>query len=215
KLETAKVAAGIKPGSAITKGTRLPVSSSRTKAAAVLASLHYRIANVRSDFTHKTTNRLCRENQAAVIEDLNVAGMLRNENLARAISDVGFGKFRRQMRYKSIPYGTRLVIADRWYPSSKTCSECGFVFDGLTLKDGEWTCPHCGAHHERDVNAAKNLKRLATATALPVASSAAMPSTDVVHAVSGGKVTPVRYDFRPQEGSGQEDGCAHFCAQLE
>ena len=146
---------------------------------------------------------------------LNVAGMLRNEKLARALSDVGFGQFRWQMQYKGILYGTRVVLADRWYPSSKRCSECGYIFDGLTLKDREWPCSHCGAHHDRDVNAARNLKRLATATALPVASSAAMPSTDVAHAVSGGKVTPVIYDFRPQEGSGQEDGCAHFRAQLE
>jgi len=215
KLETAKVAVGIKRGSPMPKGTRLPVSNNGKKTSSALATLYYRIANVRSDFTHKSTNRLCRENQAVGIEDLNVAGMLRNEKLARALSDVGFGQFRWQMQYKGILYGTRVVLADRWYPSSKRCSECGYIFDGLTLKDREWPCSHCGAHHDRNVNAARNLKRLATATALPVASSAAMPSTDVAHAVSGGKVTPVIYDFRPQEGSGQEDGCAHFRAQLE
>ena len=77
------------------------------------------------DFTHKLTTQLCRENQAVVIEDLNVKGMLANEKLARAISDVGFGLFRVQMGYKAQRYGTRLVVADRWYPSSRLCSVCG------------------------------------------------------------------------------------------
>jgi putative transposase len=156
------------------KGTRLPVSNNRQKSAATLARLPARLANLRADFTHKLTTRLCRENQALGIEDLNVKGMLANEKLARAMSDVGFGKFRSQMEYKATRYRTRLMIADRWYPSSRLCSVCGWKNEALTLRDREWTCPACGTHHDRDLNAARNLKRLATATALPVASPSVM-----------------------------------------
>jgi IS605 OrfB family transposase len=116
-----------------------------------LARLHARIANIRADFTHKLTTRLCRENQALVIEDLHVKGMLANDRLARAISDVGFGMFRSQMEYKAKRHGTRLVIADRWYPSSRLCSACGWKHESLTLNDRQWTCPKCGTRHERDL----------------------------------------------------------------
>lgn len=170
KLEAAKVSAGLQPGARLPKGAKLPVSNNRRKSAAALAKLHARIANVRADFTHKLTTRLCRENQAVVLEDLNVKGMLANEKLARAISDVGFGMFREQMQYKAPRYGTRLVIADRWYPSSRLCSSCGWKNEALTLRDREWVCHGCGAQHDRDHNAAMNLRRLATITALPVAS---------------------------------------------
>ncbi|MFD1692565.1 RNA-guided endonuclease InsQ/TnpB family protein [Azotobacter chroococcum] len=135
-----------------------------------MARLHARIANLRADFTHRLTTRLCRENQAVVIEDLNVRGMLANDRLARAISDVGFGMFRQQMNYKAQRYGTRLVVADRWYPSSRLCSVCGWKYEALTLRERTWACADCGTHHDRDHNAARNLERLATATALPVAS---------------------------------------------
>ncbi len=100
KLEAAKIAAGFTPGARLPKGTQFPLSNNRRKSAAKLARLHARIANLRVDFTHKLTTRLCRENQAVVIEDLNVKGMLANEKLARAISDVGFGMFRQQITYK-------------------------------------------------------------------------------------------------------------------
>jgi putative transposase len=215
KLEAARTAIGLKSSEAIPKGTRLPISNNRRKASDRVASLHYRVSNVRADWLHKTTTRLCRENQAIGIEDLNVKGMLRNEKLARAISDVGFGEFRRQMQYKARLYDTGLVVADRWFPSSKECSECGYVMEVLPLSVRQWTCPICGTVHDRDTNAARNLKRLATVTALPVASTSAMRCTDVAYAVSGGKVTPVSHEFRLQEVSGQEEGCAHFCAQLE
>lgn len=216
KLEAAKIKAGIKKGSKIPKGTRLPVSNNREKASLVLAKTHYRISNIRSDFTHKLTNRLCSENQAIGMEDLNVKGMLANHKLARAISDIGFGEIKRQVRYKSLLYGTMIVEADRWFPSTKMCSECRCVNRDLQLSDYEWICQNCGTRHDRDVNAAMNLKRLATATtALPVASAAVMPSTYVVQAVSGGKVTSVSYEYRPQEGSGQKEKREHFCSQLE
>ncbi|HRE18995.1 MAG TPA: RNA-guided endonuclease TnpB family protein [Rhodocyclaceae bacterium] len=213
KLEAAKVAAGFAPKARWPKGTRLPVSNNRKKSSATLARLHARIANIRADFTHKLTTRLCRENQAVVIEDLHVKGMLANDKLARAISDVGFGMFRSQIEYKAKRYGTRLVIADRWYPSSRLCSVCDWKNEALTLKDREWTCAQCGTHHDRDLNAAQNLKRLATATALPVAS----PSSNG-GAVAGmvpvvaGKVTPVRDECGQQDTSGQEKNRAHLRA---
>lgn len=213
KLEAAKVAAGFAPKERLPKGTKLPMSNNRKKSSLILARLHARIANIRADFTHKLTTRLCRENQAVVIEDLNVKGMLANERLARAISDVGFGWFRLQMEYKAKRYGTQLIIADRWYPSSRLCSVCGWKNETLALKDRAWTCPSCGTHHDRDLNAALNLQRLATATALPVASPSGNggAAAGVVPAVVG-KVTPVRYECGHQDPSGQEENCAHICA---
>lgn len=211
KIVAAKVAAGFAPKALLPKGTKLPVSSNRRKSAATLAKLHARIANLRADFTHKLTTWLCRENQAVAIEDLHVKGMLANDRLARAISDVGFGMFRSQMEYKAKRYGTRLIIADRWYPSSRLCSVCGWKNEALALSDREWTCPHCGTHHDRDLNAALNLERLATATALPVASPSGNggAAAEVV-SVAVGKVTPVR-DERTTR-SGQEKNRAHLCA---
>jgi len=213
KLEAAKEMAGFGRHARLPKGTRLPVSNNRQKSAATLARLHARLANLRADFTHKLTTRLCRENQALVIEDVNVKGMLANERLARAISDVGFGVFRSQLEYKAKRYGTRLVIADRWYPSSRLCSICGWKNEALTLSDRTWVCAQCGAHHDRDLNAARNLKRLATETALPVASptSNGGAAAGTVPAAAG-KVTPVRDDGGHQDTSGQEEKCAHFCA---
>lgn len=215
KLEAAKVAAGFNPKGTLPKGTRLPVSSNRQKSAQALARLHGRIAHIRADFAHKLTARLCRENQAVALEDLNVSGMLANEKLARAISDVGFGLIRSQMEYKAQRYGTRLVFAERWYPSSRLCSVCGWKHETLTLGEREWTCPECGTHHDRDLNAAINLQRLATATALPVASPSGNggATSGVVPEVVG-KVTPVRHEHGHQDGSGQEENRAHFCARF-
>jgi putative transposase len=214
KVKAAKVAAGFAPNARLPKGAKLPVSNNRKKSAATLARLHARIANIRADFLHKLTTRLCRENQAVVVEDLHVKGMLANDNLARALSDVGFGQFRAQMEYKAKRYGTRLVIADRWYPSSRLCSVCGWENEALTLKDREWTCPACGTHHDRDHNAALNLKRLATATALPEASPAGNGGATAEGASAvAGKVTPVRDDGGHQDTSGQEGNRAHLRAR--
>ena len=213
KLEAAKVSAGYGRNARLPKGTRLPVSNSRRKSSVILARLHARIANVRADFTHKLTTRLCRENQAVVIEDLHVKGMLANDKLARAISDVGFGLFRSQMEYKAKRYRTQLVIADRWYPSSRLCSVCGWKNNALSLSDREWTCPECGTRHDRDLNAAQNLKRLAPATALPVARPTGNGGATAGEVpAAAGKVTPVRYEYGLQDGSGQEENCAHLRA---
>ena len=215
KLEAAKIEAGYAPKAKLPKGSKLPVSNNRRKSAATLARLHARIAHVRADFVHKLTTRLCRENQAVVIEDLNVKGMMANEKLARAISDVGFGKFRSQIEYKAKRYGTRLVMADRWYPSSRLCSVCGWKNEALALRDREWTCPECGTHHDRDLNAALNLKRLATATALPVASPTGNggAAAEKVSAAAG-KVTPARNECGLQGASGQEKNSAHLRARF-
>ncbi|MDA8095536.1 MAG: RNA-guided endonuclease TnpB family protein [Betaproteobacteria bacterium] len=213
KLAAAKVVAGLAPGANLPKGTRLPVSNNRKKSAATLAKLHARVANVRADFTHKLTTRLCRENQAVVIEDLHVKGMLANDRMARAISDVGFGMFRSQIEYKAKRYDTRLIIADRWYPSSRLCSVCGWKHEALKLRDREWTCAECGTRHDRDLNAALNLKRLATATALPVASPSGNGGAAAGEVpVAAGKVTPVSDEPKPVRNSGQEKNCAHVRA---
>ena len=177
KLEAAKKQAGIT--GAIPKGTRLPVSNNRRKASDKVSKLHMRIANIRNDFTHKTTTRLVSENQAIGIEDLNVSGMTKNHKLALALSDVGFGEFRRQIEYKAQLYDTTVVLADRFYPSSKKCSICNYVLPKLELKTREWNCPKCGTHHDRDTNAARNLKWLATETALPVANPPVMVDTSL------------------------------------
>jgi putative transposase len=217
KVQAAKVAAGI--SGSIPKGTCLPKSANQVKGARRLARLHARIARVRADFTHKLTTRLCRENQAVAIEDLHVKGMLANARLARSIADVGFHEIRRQLQYKALRYGTAIVLAGRWYPSSKLCSTCGQKNATLALAERAWTCS-CGTLHDRDVNAAINLQRLATGalaarTALPVASPAATPGT-AAGMVPGadGEVTPVRHEHGQQDGSGQEEDGAHFCARF-
>ena len=195
KCEAEKISLGLMKNQRLPKGTKLPLSNNLKKSSLQLAKLHARIANLRVDFVHKLTTRLCLENQAIVIEDLNVAGMLKNEKLSRAIADVGFGEIRRQLEYKSLRYQTKLIVADRFYPSSKLCSNCNVKNEALTLHDREWTCANCGAHHHRDINAAINLKRLATATALPEANSLVTMDTGVgmVPALDG-KVTSVRYE---------------------
>jgi putative transposase len=92
-----------------------------------------------------------------VIEDLNVAGMVRNRSLAKAISDCGWGTFRRMIEYKTAKAGRHLIVIDRWYPSSKTCSACGHLLAALRLSTRTWQCPSCGTRHDRDINAAKNI----------------------------------------------------------
>ncbi|WP_214103532.1 RNA-guided endonuclease InsQ/TnpB family protein [Acrocarpospora catenulata] len=132
-------------------------SNNRAKAKAKVARAHTKIREARRDFLHKTSTRLVRDHDLIVIEDLNVRGMLRNRSLARAISGCGWGEFRRQLEYKTTRYGRHLVVIDRWYPSSKTCSACGHLLAELSLSTRHWSCPGCGTRHDRDVNAAKNI----------------------------------------------------------
>jgi putative transposase len=132
-------------------------SANRAKAAAKVARAHRKVRNARRDFLHRASTRLVRSNDLIVIENLAVTNMVKNRRLARAISDCGWGEFRRQLTYKCERYGRDLVVIDRWYPSSKTCSACGHLLAELSLSTRHWTCPVCGSRHDRDVNAAKNI----------------------------------------------------------
>jgi IS605 OrfB family transposase len=122
--------------------------------------VHRRIVNLRADAIHKLTTALAREFGTIVVEDLNVAGMVKNRRLARAISDAGFGQIRRQLAYKTGWTGGTLIVADRWYPSSKTCSGCGVVKAKLRLSERIFVCTECGLVLDRDHNAALNLASL-------------------------------------------------------
>lgn len=133
-------------------------SRNRVKAKTTLARLHRRIADIRADALHKLTTSLMRYN-TIVIEDLNITGMLANGHLSRAIADIGLFEFRRQLGYKASMAGVGVIVAERWYPSSKLCSTCGWKYDHLSLDERIWTCASCGTSHDRDINASRNLAR--------------------------------------------------------
>lgn len=133
-------------------------SKNRDKAKRKLAKLHYKIKNIRQDCLHKLTTRLAENYQVIGIEDLNVKGMMKNRHLARSVADMGFFEFKRQLAYKVAMRGGKLVVADRWFVSSKTCSYCGFKMEKLPLSIRNWQCPNCKKQHDRDVNAACNLR---------------------------------------------------------
>jgi putative transposase len=132
-------------------------SANQAKAKAKVARAHRKVRASRADFLHKASTNLVRDHDVIVIEDLAVKNMVRNRSLAKAISDCGWGTFRRQLEYKAACGGRHLIVIDRWYPSSKTCSACGHLLASLSLKTRHWTCPSCGTRHDRDVNAAKNI----------------------------------------------------------
>jgi len=165
-------------------------SANRQKAAAHRAKCHQQVANIRADFLHKLTTDLSRRFETLVIEDLHVSCMVKNHHLARAISDMGFSKFRQQLTYKVEREGGQLLVAPRFYPSSKRCSRCGHVLAALPLSVREWPCPSCGIIHERDQNAALNLQSLAgssPASACGVASAGRRPVVMV-------KLAPVKQE---------------------
>jgi len=132
-------------------------SKNRQKARLKVARVCARINDRRRDYQHKLSTRIVHENQVICIESLAVKNMVKNHCLAKAISDVGWGEFTRQLEYKSKWYGRTLVKIDRFYPSSKTCHACKHVLDSLTLDIREWVCPQCGVAHDRDTNAALNI----------------------------------------------------------
>lgn len=144
---------------------RKPGSASRRKSAARLARIHARVANVRADALHKATSDLARRYETVLIEDLNVAGMVRSRRLARATADQGFGQARRMLAYKATWNGGQVILADRFYPSSKTCSGCGAVKAKLLLSERTYVCTACGLVIDRDENAARNLLNLAASGA--------------------------------------------------
>lgn len=151
-------------------------SANRAKAKLRVARIHGRIADRRRDHLHKLTTRLVREHDTIAIEDLTVRNMVRNRSLARAISDASWSELRRQLEYKAAWYGRTVVAVDRWYPSSKTCSQCGRIVEKLPLHVREWTCP-CGAHHDRDVNAARNILAVGLAERLNASGAGVSPSS--------------------------------------
>lgn len=136
-------------------------SNNRRKSAMKISRMHMRIVNIRQDFLHKLTHQLAGQYQLVAIEDLHVKGMIRNHRLALSISDAGFGEFRRQLEYKSNWYGSYVFVADRFFPSSKTCSQCGQIADAMPLNKRSYECD-CGNNADRDHNAAVNLMLTAT-----------------------------------------------------
>ncbi|KAB8314620.1 IS200/IS605 family element transposase accessory protein TnpB [Tolypothrix campylonemoides VB511288] len=135
-------------------------SANWKKAQLQIARLHRKIANIRKDTLHKLTTLLAKNHGTVVIEDLNVSGMMANHKLAKAIADMGFYEFRRQLTYKCTLRGSKLVVVDRWFPSSKTCSSCGTKKEALSLNERVFCCNHCGFEIDRDLNAAINLSRV-------------------------------------------------------
>lgn len=147
-------------------------SKNRAKAKLKVARIHAKIADTRRDFTHKLSTRLIRENQTISLETLAVKNMSRSakgttgqpgrkvrqkSGLNKSILDASWSEFIRQLEYKAAWYGREIIGIDRWYPSSKRCSSCGFILKDLSLKTRSWSCPECGIHHDRDINAARNI----------------------------------------------------------
>ena len=134
-------------------------SRRRARARWRLAREHTRIWDCRREWLHKLSSRLVHENQVICVEDLNVSGMLRNRHLSRALADGALAELQRQLKYKALWYGRTFVRVGRFFPSSKRCSACGFVREELSLSTRKWTCPECGVEHDRDVNAAINIRQ--------------------------------------------------------
>jgi putative transposase len=149
-------------------------SNNRRKAKVRVARIHARITDIRQNHLHQLSTRLIRENQTIVVEDLNIRGMVKNHSLARAISDASWSELIRQLSYKAEWYGRKLVKVDRFFPSSKTCSSCGHLLNKLPLQVRSWECPSCGAIHDRDHNAARNI--LAAGLAVEVCGASVRPS---------------------------------------
>ena len=140
---------------------RKRASKRRERTRLRLARQHNRISNQRKDWLHKITTYLVRNYDVISLETLNIRGMVKNHNLAKAITNVAFGEFNRQIEYKAQMYGKQIYRVDRFFPSSKTCSNCGCIQEKMPLHIREWTCPECGTRHDRDINAATNLLRQA------------------------------------------------------
>lgn len=138
-------------------------SNSRRKAAMRLARLYRRTHNIRVDFNHKLSTKLAKSKSVIAVEDLNVKGMMENRCLSRRISDLAWGEFLQQLKYKTVKFGSRLIVADRWFASSKTCSRCGWKKEDLTLSDRVFLCGDCKLRIDRDLNAARNLENLSVA----------------------------------------------------
>ncbi len=135
-------------------------SKNREKHRIKLARQYEKVRNQRNDFLHKVSTKIIRENQTIVLEDLNVSGMMKNHKLAKSISDVGWSTFVNYLKYKSEWYGNNIVFINRFEPSSKKCNNCGSIKENLTLEDRNWVCEICNTEHDRDINAAINIKKI-------------------------------------------------------
>jgi putative transposase len=137
--------------------TKIKGSKNRNKVRVQVAKIYNKIVDCRKDFQHKLSTKLVRENQTISLEKLNIAGMIKNHKLAKHIQDAGWSEFVRQLKYKAEWYGRTIIQVSTWFPSSKLCSDCGFRVDKMPLNIRNWTCSNCGEHHDRDVNAARNI----------------------------------------------------------
>jgi putative transposase len=164
-------------------------SANRAKAKAKVARAHRKVRAARSDFLHRTSTRLVRDHDVIVVEDLAVKNMIKNRRLARAISDCGWGALRSMLEYKADMWGRSLVVIDRLFPSSKTCSTCRHLLGELKLSTRTWTCPGCGTLHDRDINAAKNI--LAAGLAVTACGG------DVRHRGSPSMHSPTKQETQP------------------
>jgi putative transposase len=163
-------------------------SKSRFKNKKLVAKVHERVSNSRQDFLHKLSTKLVNDNQVVVVENLNTKGMVRNHNLAKSISDAGWGMFTNFLAYKLDRKGGMFVEIDRWFPSSKLCSNCFYQMSEMPLDVREWVCPHCGTHHDRDGNAAINV-RAEGIRIIKLAASQSFGGGNLVTA-GGGEVRP-------------------------
>ena len=170
-------------------------SANRVKAKAKVARAHRKVRASRTDFLHRTSARPVRGHDVIVIEDLAVTNMVRNRSLAKAISDCGWGTFRRMLEYKAGRAGRHLIVIDRWYPSSKTCSACGHLLTELSLNTRTWQCPSCRTRHDRDINAAKNI--LAAGLAVAVGNPGDACGADVRHSGSSRVQSAVKQEPQP------------------
>jgi putative transposase len=169
-------------------------SNRRNKQRLKVAKVHEKIVNSRTDMQHKVSLRLIQNYDLIAIEDLNVKGMVKNRKLSKAISDVAWSSFVTKLKYKAQWYGKTVLVIDRFYPSSKTCSCCDYIYQGLSLDERTWTCPKCGTVHDRDVNGAKNVLR----RALAIISSG---TDDYRH---GAELRPKKVRKRALRGIGRE-----------
>ena len=169
-----------------------------------IAKLHENVANRRQDYIHKLTHYIACENQATTIcvENLNIKGLRRSKFLSYSIDDAAIGEFYRQLKYKCDWAGKNYIKIDRFAPSSKRCYHCGYIFKGLSLKDREWTCPECGTHHDRDLNAAINIKHFGLSV------KEALPS-------ERRKVTPVEQPLMDERSSEPKKLCCDFASANE
>ncbi|MDV3001993.1 MAG: IS200/IS605 family transposase ISMae41 [Chroococcopsis gigantea SAG 12.99] len=168
-------------------------SKNREKARIKVARLHAKITDCRQDHLHKLSSRLVRENQTIVVEDLAVKNLVKNHKLAQAISDASWGELTRQLAYKCRWYGRNYIEIDRWFPSSKRCSNCGYVLEKLPLKVREWSCT-CGVTHDRDLNASKNI--LAAGLAVSVCGATVRPEQS--KSVKAGAKSPLGKKQKPR-----------------